>query len=96
LIIVPSQTVVQEQSPDQMRGRVQALYQALFNGGSIPVVLFIGVIADLLGISTVAYVMAVSCLLAVGLTIFRSRRQEPVMQNAFEAPVPTAKEKSSV
>ncbi len=75
LIIVPSQTVVQEQSPDEMRGRVQALYQALFNGGSIPVVLFIGVIADLLGITTVIYVMSACCLLAIGVTIFRSRRR---------------------
>src|SRR6185437_14810611 len=35
-VIVPSQTRMQERTPEALRGRVLALYQALFNGGSIP------------------------------------------------------------
>jgi MFS family permease len=97
LIIVPSQTMIQEHSPDHMRGRVQALYQALFNGGSIPVILFIGVIADLLGINIVIYVMAASCLLAIVLTLLRLRmRPSSVQQRELASTTQPAKEKSSV
>lgn len=65
-IIVPAQVTMQERSPDAMRGRVLALYQALFNGGSIPVLLFMGALADLLGIVAVLYLMA-ALSLGVGL-----------------------------
>jgi MFS family permease len=71
-IIVPAQAQMQERSPDQMRGRVLALYQALFNGGSIPVLLFMGALADLLGIVVVLYLMAALCLLAAALATWRA------------------------
>jgi MFS family permease len=96
LIIVPSQTVVQERSPQQMRGRVQALYQALFNGGSIPVILFIGVIADLLGITTVIYVMSASCLVAIIITVLRARRHSSGPEVQADSASQAAQEKSSV
>jgi len=70
-IVVPALTGVQEKSPDAMRGRVLALYQVLFNGGAIPVMLFMGALTDLLGIVTVIYLIVVSCILAALLSVFR-------------------------
>jgi MFS family permease len=78
-IIVPAQAEMQERSPDEMRGRVLALYQALFNGGSIPVLLFMGAMADLLGIVVVLYLMAALsltvALLAILRVLLRKRKQ---------------------
>ncbi|HEY7347747.1 MAG TPA: MFS transporter [Ktedonobacterales bacterium] len=78
-IIVPAQAEMQERSPDEMRGRVLALYQALFNGGSIPVLLFMGAVADLLGIVVVLYLMAglslTVALLATLRALFRNRER---------------------
>lgn len=71
-IIVPAQAAMQARSPDEMRGRVLALYQALFNGGSIPVLLFMGALADLLGIVVVLYLMAALSLAVAGLAILRA------------------------
>ncbi len=73
-IIVPAQAAIQERSPDEMRGRVLALYQALFNGGSIPVLLFMGALADLLGIVVVLYLMAALSLAVASLAILRALR----------------------
>ncbi len=71
-VMVPAQTQMQERSPDHMRGRVLALYQALFNGGSIPVLLFMGALADLVGIIVVLYLMAGICLAVAALSIWRT------------------------
>ena len=86
-IIVPAQVTMQERSPDEMRGRVLALYQALFNGGSIPVLLFMGALADLLSIVVVLYLMAALCLAVAVLAIWRAllRKQEHADRLALAA-----------
>ncbi len=71
-IVVPALTQVQEHSPDAMRGRVLAFYQVLFNGGAIPVMLFMGALTDLLGIVTVIYLIVGFCLVAAFFTLIRS------------------------
>ena len=71
-IVVPALTQVQEHSPDAMRGRVLAFYQVLFNGGAIPVMLFMGALTDLLGIVTVIYLIVAFCLLAALFTTTRA------------------------
>jgi MFS family permease len=71
LIIVPAQTRMQERSPDEMRGRVLALYQVLFNGGAIPVMLFMGALTDLLGISAVIDMLVAFSLAAALITLLR-------------------------
>jgi MFS family permease len=77
-IIVPAQTRMQERSPDEMRGRVLALYQVLFNGGAIPVMLFMGALTDLLGINSVINMLVVFNLAAAVVTLLRSlRRKRP-------------------
>jgi MFS family permease len=72
LIIVPAQTRMQERSPDEMRGRVLALYQVLFNGGAIPVILFMGALTDLFGIVTVIDMLVAFNLCAAVVTLLRS------------------------
>jgi MFS family permease len=71
-IVVPAQTRMQERSPDALRGRVLAFYQVLFNGGAIPVILFMGALTDLLGIQTVILVLAALNVLAGLLTALRA------------------------
>jgi len=65
-INIPAQTAMQEHSPDWCKGRVLALQLMLYSACSIPVILLIGVVADLFGVDHVLYVMAV-CELAFGL-----------------------------
>jgi MFS family permease len=62
MVNIPAQTVMQEQAPEEERGRVFSFQSMLYNAGSIPVLLFAGVIADTLGIETVLYVLAASIL----------------------------------
>lgn len=65
-INIPAQTAVQEQTPDWIKGRVLALQLTLYNAGSIPIILFIGAIADLFGMNNVLYLMTIS-VIAFGL-----------------------------
>ncbi len=59
---IPAQTLMQEQAPEEERGRVFSFQAMLYNAGSIPVLLFAGVIADTLGIETVMYLLAAAIL----------------------------------
>ena len=63
MINIPAQTVMQERAPEEERGRVLSFQFMLYNAGSIPVLLFAGVISDTLGIATVLYGMGVVILL---------------------------------
>jgi MFS family permease len=59
---IPAQTLMQEQAPEEEWGRVFSFQAMLYNAGSIPVLLFAGVIADTLGIETVMYLLAAAIL----------------------------------
>jgi MFS family permease len=72
LVVVPAQALMQQRSPDEMRGRVLALFQVLFNSGAIPVMLFMGALTDRLGISPVVVLLSSACLLAALLTLWRA------------------------
>jgi MFS-type transporter involved in bile tolerance (Atg22 family) len=63
MINIPAQTVMQERAPEEERGRVLSFQFMLYNAGSIPVLLFAGVITDTLGIATVLYSLGVVILL---------------------------------
>lgn len=92
-LIVPSQACMQERSPASVRGRVLALYQALFNGGSIPVVLGLGVLTDVLGIMIVIYLLGIVSLGAAIGTILRARNTRRRQGERPEAnPVPVLEE----
>ena len=68
MVNIPAQTVMQEHTPPVVRGRVFAFQSMLYNAGSIPVILFVGVIADTLGIETVLYLLAAAVLAFQGWT----------------------------
>src|SRR6266446_6793579 len=53
-------------APERLKGRVLALQLMLYNALSIPVILFIGAIADILGLPIVIYLVAGS-IIAFGL-----------------------------
>jgi MFS family permease len=65
LINIPAQTAMQEQTPDWIKGRVFALQLMLYNTFAIPIILFIGGIADLFGLDHVLYLMSI-CEIAFG------------------------------
>jgi MFS family permease len=58
LMNIPAMTLIQEHTPDAIKGRVLSLQSIIYNAASIPVILFIGGIADLYGIATVMWVLA--------------------------------------
>ncbi|HXZ05487.1 MAG TPA: MFS transporter [Ktedonobacteraceae bacterium] len=61
-INIPAQTAIQESTPEWIKGRVLALQLMLYNAISIPILLFIGGLADTLGIDKVIYLVSVSIL----------------------------------
>jgi predicted MFS family arabinose efflux permease len=69
LINVPAQTVMQERAPEEERARVLSFQFMLYNAGSIPVLMFIGVIGQTLGIDTVMYFLGVAVLMFLWWTI---------------------------
>ncbi|CAG0974275.1 hypothetical protein ANRL4_01461 [Anaerolineae bacterium] len=60
IINIPAQTVVQERTHDAVRGRVMAVQFTLSNALGIPPMLFIGNLADILGIPIVTFAIAIS------------------------------------
>ncbi len=77
LIVVPAQTRIQEHSPDAMRGRIQAFYQVVFNGGSIPVMLSMGTLTDRFGLVPVLFVLAGCAIVALLFTVTRDSPRRP-------------------
>lgn len=65
MVNIPAQAEMQERAPEEERGRIFSFQSMLYNAGSIPVLLFLGVIADTLGVETVLF------LLAAGVLLFR-------------------------
>jgi MFS family permease len=64
-INIPALTAVQELTPEWIKGRVLALQLVLYNACAIPIILFIGVFADIFGLDRVLYLMSV-CEVAFG------------------------------
>ena len=97
-INIPAQTAIQEYTPDWIKGRVLALQLMLYNACAIPIILFIGAIADLFGLDRVLYLMSI-CELAFGLWgIYYARKhprkaptiqEEPGETGAESAKLPT-------
>jgi MFS family permease len=62
-ITVPTQVVLQERSPETVRGRVFAFQSMVYNAGSIPVLLFAGIIGQFIGLNQLIVLVTVSMLL---------------------------------
>jgi MFS family permease len=58
-INIPAQTAIQESTPEWIKGRVLALQLMLYNAFSIPILLFIGGLADAFGIDKVIYLLSI-------------------------------------
>ncbi len=63
MLNIPAQTILQEHTSEDVRGRVFSFQSMLYNAGSIPVILFIGAIADTFGIDRVMYLIGFAILL---------------------------------
>jgi MFS family permease len=74
LMNIPALTLIQEHTPDTIKGRVLSLQSILYNAASIPVILFIGGIADLYGIATVMWVLAGMVFVGGLLSVFLDAR----------------------
>lgn len=75
-VIVASQTIIQERAPVEIRGRVFAVQLMLTNLVSIGPLLFLGGLADLIGVARTLVLLGLSLLLAAYLTV-RSQRALP-------------------
>ncbi len=62
-IIIPSQTVLQENTSDQDRGKVFGVLMALISGLSLPPILFVGILSDIFG--TLPIFIALGGLIAI-------------------------------
>ncbi len=70
MINIPAQTIVQEKSPEVVRGRVLAVQFTLSNALGIPPLLFVGEVADVFGIPRVTFAVALLIVLLAGLNLF--------------------------
>jgi MFS family permease len=86
MINVPAQTVMQERSPAEIRGRVIAFYFMISSLVAIPPMLFIGVAADQIGrllgdpgkgILSVMVFLALVVILIAGASVWRTHRLSP-------------------
>ena len=62
-ITISTQIVLQERSPETVRGRVFAFQSMVYNAGSIPVLLFAGIIGQFIGINQLVMVVTANMLL---------------------------------
>ncbi len=60
---IPTQTIMQEQTPEEVRGRVFSLQFMMYNTGSIPILLFAGLFAQFLGFDWLIVLVSASLLL---------------------------------
>jgi MFS family permease len=74
LMTLPAQTVMQERTPDSIKGRVLALQMMVYNAVSIPVILFMGGIADIYDIATVMVVLAATVFVGGLLSVYLESR----------------------
>jgi MFS family permease len=72
-IIVPSQTVLQERSAEEMRARVYAAFYTVSNAVALGPVLFAGALSDLIGVTAVLILIGIG-LAAAGLIGRRAQR----------------------
>ncbi|GAC1614526.1 MAG: MFS transporter [Ktedonobacteraceae bacterium] len=60
---IPTQTMMQEHSPEAVRGRVFSLQFMIYNTGSIPILLFAGFFAQFIGFNWLIFLISTSILL---------------------------------
>ncbi len=73
LVNVSAQTLVQERVPPELRGRIFATQYAFANAAAVLPLLFMGGLADLIGISQVTLIASVVVCVAGGYSLSRTR-----------------------
>src|SRR5579863_5481895 len=61
-INIPTQTMMQEHSPEAVRGRIFSLQFMMYNTGSIPILLFAGIFAQFIGFNQLIVLISASML----------------------------------
>ena len=64
LVIVPSQTAVQQHTPEELRGRIFGVLATMVNAASFLPILFAGVLADTLGVVVMMVLLGLSVFLS--------------------------------
>jgi MFS family permease len=91
VINIPAQTIVQEHTRDELRGRVMAVQFTLANALGIPPMLFIGNLADIFGIPRVTLAIAILIVLLAALNLawlIWATRQARARHNARHGTMP--------
>jgi MFS family permease len=84
LVVIPSETLLQEKSPPELRGRVIAVYFLLANIVAIPIMLMVGTMADQIGITQVIMGVAVFLMVVAATTTYQTFKFREAAGGIFE------------
>ncbi len=84
LVAIPSETLLQEKSPPELRGRVIAVYFLLANMVAIPIMLLVGTVADQVGIAQVVMGVVAFLLIIAATTTYQAFRFREVGGGIFD------------
>ncbi|GCE47000.1 MFS transporter [Thermosporothrix hazakensis] len=77
---IPSQTAMQELTPNRLKGRVISLQLVLYSACTVPVILFMGGFADAFGIENVLYLLAVCHILFGAWSLYYEKKHATAIQ----------------
>jgi len=80
-ILIPTQTFLQEKTPDDYRGRVFGNFWFLVTIATIFPVIFSGTLTEIFGIKILLFVLAISL---AGIYVFIRNRGETFLQNSLK------------
>ena len=84
LVVIPAETLLQEKSPPELRGRVIAVYFLLANVVAIPIMLLVGTAADRLGIPQVILGVVFFLAIVAAVTTYEAFRFRGIEGGLFE------------
>ena len=85
MVAIPSETLLQEKSPPELRGRVIAVYFLLANLVAIPIMLMVGTVADQIGIAQVIMGVVLFLTAIAATTTYQAFKFREVAGGIFEA-----------
>jgi MFS family permease len=85
---IPAQTLMQEHSPDWIKGRVLAVQGMLLNGLTVPFVLIMGRVADILGLMPAILILAGIIAVAGAISVHFGVQGQRKLQRAEASVVP--------
>ncbi len=78
-INIPTQTMMQEHSPEAVRGRIFSLQFMMYNTGSIPILLFAGIFAQFIGFNQLIVLISASMLFFCWWGVRYIRREKKIV-----------------